>query len=186
MLITSNVKAKSPSPSNVKHWELVLLYCLSLKYSFNFQNYHKKQLKTMQSLAASNDVDNRSATFSVISKIIVFDIHGFPNWRWWFLGCSKHIQESVGVQFKTWWGQHQDFLKWPKKLHPYYNIITKLYNEKLSNFGLVEKEMKLVFIEDFIKLRQLKITMFIPLCFWPLVLLVLMIETGPYQVERLS
>ena len=28
-----------------------------------------------------------------------------------FLEGPKHFQESGGGQFKTWWGQHHDFLK---------------------------------------------------------------------------
>ena len=36
-----------------------------------------------------------------------------------FLGGPKHFQESVSGHFKTLWGQHNDFLKLAKKLHPY-------------------------------------------------------------------
>ena len=39
-----------------------------------------------------------------------------------FLGGSKHFQ--AGGQFKTWWGQYHNFLKWPKKLLTYLGIVT--------------------------------------------------------------
>jgi len=39
------------------------------------------------------------------------DVNGLPTGQQRFFGGPKHFQESVGGQFKTWWGQHQDFLK---------------------------------------------------------------------------
>ena len=50
-----------------------------------------------------------------------------------FLGGLKHFQELFGGQFKTWWGQHYDFSKWPKKLLP---IRPQLYGTN-SNISIV-------------------------------------------------
>ena len=40
----------------------------------------------------------------------------FPLEVLWIQLDLKNFQESVGGQFKTWWGQHYDFLEWPKKV----------------------------------------------------------------------
>ena len=91
---------------------------------------------------------SRGTTFWVISKIMLLPppqkklLQSIVKCKAWaenvtildwqidsgnFLGGPKYFHESVGGHFKTWWGQHHDFMKWPKKLHPYLLMVRNLF-----------------------------------------------------------